>query len=419
MSAPASAEWRIARRVLVALAVIVSAWILWEARSLIVPCIGAAFLAYVCTPAVDFVDRNGLPRAAGVVLVALAGLIVVIGAGFAIASAAPSAAGVAELKVRAIHSIAGHYAQLMDLEGTSRSGNRLHQLVGREADAAVARGVRFLALTPEEDRLLVTQSSLEPRWDALRRQHFEDEELLERRGLRETARESADNADSPDALAGSMAASVAVLAELLPAWVTAFFLFVFLLADDGRIKRDAFALVPNRYFEPALSIHADLHATLQTYAKAVFTQCALLGFTVAVALSIAGIPPRWALVIGFFAGMANVVPYAGIATALAGGMLYALLGYDTHPMLPFVNAENLPWAVLAAILATDSIKNAVYDPLVFGGALELHPVAVILGVAAGATIFGFLGALFAVPALAFGRALAGSVFRQLRVYGAI
>jgi predicted PurR-regulated permease PerM len=138
-----------------------------------------------------------------------------------------------------------------------------------------------------------------------------------------------------------------------------------------------------------------------------------------VALSIAGIPPRWALVIGFFAGMANVVPYAGIGTALAGGMLYALLGYETHPLLPFVDAENLPWAVLAAVLATDSIKNAVYDPLVFGGALELHPVAVILGVAAGATIFGFLGALFAVPALAFGRALVGSVFRQLRAYDAI
>src|SRR5258706_255781 len=301
-------------------------------------------------------------------------------------------------------------------EATAR---RLHQLVGREADATVARAARFLALTPEEDRLLVTQGSLDARWERLRRQHFEDEALLERRGLRDPARASTDSADSTDAWAGSMAASVPVLAQLMPAWVPAFFPLAFLLADDGRIKRDLFALVPNRYFEPVLSIHADLHATLQSYAKALFTQCALLGFTVALALAIAGIPPRWALVIGFFAGMANVVPYAGIGTALAGGMLYALLGYEAHPLMPFVNAENLPWAVLAAVLATDAIKNAVYDPLVFGGALELHPVTVILGVAAGATIFGFLGALFAVPALAFGRALVGSVFRQLRSYGAI
>ena len=67
-------------------------------------------------------------------------------------------------------------------------------------------------------------------------------------------------------------------------------------------------------------------------------------------------------------------------------------------------------------MVTDAIKNAVYDPAVFGGALDLHPAAVILGVAVGVSAFGFVGALFAVPAITFGRTLGVSVFRQLRAY---
>src|SRR5258706_13821909 len=133
----------------------------------------------------------------------------------------------------------------MDLDETSLRGNRLHQLVGREADATVARAARFLALTPEEDRLLVTQGSLDARWERLRRQHFEDEALLERRGLRDPARASTDSADSTDAWAGPMAASGAVLPQPPPAWVTAFFLFVFLFADDGRVQRRPFPPGPN------------------------------------------------------------------------------------------------------------------------------------------------------------------------------
>ena len=125
---------------------------------------------------------------------------------------------------------------------------------------------------------------------------------------------------------------------------------------------------------------------------------------------IAGIPLRWAAVIGFFAGMANVMPYAGIGTALVCGMAYAVLGDD---------AGNLPLAVLAAVLVTDAIKNIVYDPKVIGGAMGLHPVVIVIGVAAGGEMFGILGALLAVPMISFTAAFVTSVYGQLRAYGEI
>jgi predicted PurR-regulated permease PerM len=246
----------------------------------------------------------------------------------------------------------------MGIDDAQPAGNDFYHLVRRETDPALAKLREFLALSPE---------------DQLRR--------------------------APGAPLGT-------LAHVLPALATSFLLFVFVLMDTGTIKRGVLAAVPNRLFEPALATIGDLEAALGRYAKALFTQCVLLGSLVALALALAGIPPSWAIVIGFFAGMANVMPYAGMATAFAGSAAYVLLAADG------VSA----WAVLAAILVTDAIKNIVLDPMVLGGALRLHPVVIVLGVAVGAKLFGLVGALLAVPAISLGLAFAGSVTRQLRAY---
>jgi predicted PurR-regulated permease PerM len=219
--------------------------------------------------------------------------------------------------------------------------------------------------------------------------------------------------------AGSAARPLGTVAHALPGWITAFLLFVFILMDTGGIKRGVLACVPNRYFEPVLSILSDLEKTLRRYARALFMQCVLLGGTVTATQMIAGIPFRWAAVIGFFAGMANVMPYAGIGMALAGGLAYALLGDEVRSPLPFIDSETLPLAVIAAVLVTDAIKNIVYDPMILGGAMKLHPVVIVLGVAAGAEMFGTLGALLAVPMISFTAAFVESVLGQLRAYGEI
>jgi len=75
--------------------------------------------------------------------------------------------------------------------------------------------------------------------------------------------------------------------------------------------------VPNRLFEPALTVLADLDRALGAYLRGIFLECCLLGLSVLVLLVIIGIPLRWAIVIGSVAGASNVIPYMGFAMALA------------------------------------------------------------------------------------------------------
>ena len=58
--------------------------------------------------------------------------------------------------------------------------------------------------------------------------------------------------------------------------------FFFLLRDTGEIKRGLLTLVPNRLFEPALAILADLYCAVGNYLRGISLSCFLLGVTIMV-----------------------------------------------------------------------------------------------------------------------------------------
>ena len=56
---------------------------------------------------------------------------------------------------------------------------------------------------------------------------------------------------------------------------------------------------------------------------------------------------------------------------------------------------------LGLIIAVQQLEGHVLQPLVMGRAVSIHPLAVVLAIAAGGITAGIVGALLAVPAVAF------------------
>jgi len=56
--------------------------------------------------------------------------------------------------------------------------------------------------------------------------------------------------------------------------------------------------------------------------------------------------------------------------------------------------------MLGGVLGVHLLEAHILQPLVMGTAVKVHPLAVVLGVAAGSYVAGIPGALFAVPILA-------------------
>ncbi len=59
--------------------------------------------------------------------------------------------------------------------------------------------------------------------------------------------------------------------------------------------------------------------------------------------------------------------------------------------------------MLGAIILVMQIEGHVLQPFLLGRAVKIHPLAVLLAIAIGIVLGGIIGALFAVPMLAFAK----------------
>ncbi len=97
-----------------------------------------------------------------------------------------------------------------------------------------------------------------------------------------------------------------------------------------------------------------------------------------------------ALPLGVLVFVGSFIPVVGALVTGAVAVLLALVANG------WVNALIM----LAIVLLVQQLESHLLQPFVMGRAVSLHPVAVILAVAAGSGVAGILGALFAVPLLA-------------------
>ncbi len=407
--------------------VLLGAYLVWGLRSLIVPVAVGGLLAYICRPVVARLERCRVPRGVAIgllLLVFVLGALVIVNR---VRAVMPSDTGALELRIRALYTLNLRYQALMGLDRSLTRGNRIYQLVHGDLDPLVDRVSQLLALTPEEHAQFVASR---PRGahdapagsDRLVEYDRANVETLERRArtaLAEPATRSA--ARSPAAPAPTSVAQtpLAALGDILSTWIIAPLMFLFLLRDTGEIKRGLLRAVPNRLFEPALNVLADLDRALGDYVRGLFLECCLLGLTVVLLLTIIGVPLRWTIAIGIFTGASNVVPYMGFAAALLSGLAYALLAEDIRPLLPMVSSENFVIWVIVAVALAEVLKNVVYEPVVLGGAVNLHPLVVVIGVLGGAILFGLVGMLLAIPTITVVKVLVSSTARQLKAYGLI
>ncbi|QZT63068.1 AI-2E family transporter [Mycolicibacterium austroafricanum] len=125
------------------------------------------------------------------------------------------------------------------------------------------------------------------------------------------------------------------------------------------------------------------------YIRATFLVALVDATGIGVGLAIMGVPlalPLASLVfLGAFIPLVGAVVtgfLAVIVALIAKGWIYALI-------------------TLGLVIAVQQLEGHVLQPLVMGRAVAIHPLAIVLAIAGGAVLAGIVGALLAVPALAF------------------
>ena len=410
-----------------AAAVGLGASLVWGLRSLIVPVAVGSLLAYICRPLVARLERFRIARGAAIGVLLLVCVLAALFMVTRIRAVLPGDTGVLELRSRALYTFNQRYQALMGLDRSLTRGNRLYRWLHGDLDPVVDRVNQLLALTPEERAQFVAAQSRgggapptgSDRLIPYDRANVETLKTRARAALAEPAPSSAATPPVAPAPRSPAQTPLAALGEVLSTWIIAPLMFLFLLQDTGEIKRGLLRAVPNRLFEPALTVLADLDRALGDYLRGLFLECCLLGLTVGLFLTLIGVPLRWTSVIGIVTGASNVIPYLGSTVALLSGLAYALLAEDIHPLPPLGSPETFAIWVVGAVVLAELLKNVVYEPVVLGGVVKLHPLVVVLGGLGGAILFGPVGLLLATPTITVAKVLISSSARQLKAYGLI
>jgi len=182
----------------------------------------------------------------------------------------------------------------------------------------------------------------------------------------------------------------------------------YLLKDLGKLGRSLDELVPADYREEVRWLGREINVIWSAFFRSQLVLCAVVGTLVGVTTWAVGV--RNALILGIMAGVLEIIPNIGPTIAAIPAVLIAYFQGSTH--LPISNS----WFALLVIglyVVIQQMENNILVPRIIGRSLNLHPLVVIIGAIAGASLAGILGMFLAAPTLASLRILGNYVYCKL------
>lgn len=391
-------------------------YLIWQLRPLILPIIIGILLAYLFRPLKTAFKYKWLPN--GVRIALLLSLVTgaLLGTVKFIKASLPNEKEKLELLVRMKYKFNERFEKMMGLDPMSGKGNGLYNLIGTDINPIRESLNHALDLKPEQVEQFMRYRHGADGFEPVPEKYYQY--FLVNSNREEIAEAQAKSGmDAPAAAAPAEKKSlVKTLIGVLSMWVLMPVVFIFFLLDEGAISQFFVRMVPNRYFELALTVLEEVDNAIGKYLRGLSMECGLVAVTMSLGLLVVGFPLQIAAMIAILAGIATSIPLVGPVVGFSLGLTYALIAESINPLLPFIDMENLFAAVLVVNAIVMALDNTVFQPIVLGSAVNLHPLVVILGIMSASMMFGPAGVLLAIPTIVVAKAVIQHTFRGLKDY---
>jgi predicted PurR-regulated permease PerM len=164
-----------------------------------------------------------------------------------------------------------------------------------------------------------------------------------------------------------------------------FVLSIFMVAGGRRWLERALTLARPEH-APRIERAADrIAAAVGNYVGGALLQALIAGVTAFLVLSVLGVP--FAAPLAVVVALFDLIPLVG--ATLASVLVGIVTVFHNFPL------DTIVWTIFT--IAYQQIENNVIQPQIQRRAVEIHPFAVLVSVLCGATLFGIVGALLAIP----------------------
>ncbi|MCP4148275.1 MAG: AI-2E family transporter [bacterium] len=163
----------------------------------------------------------------------------------------------------------------------------------------------------------------------------------------------------------------------------------YFIKDYKKIKRVIFGLIPFRYKDTIESRLERMDSILSSFIRGQAIVVIILAVLYSLGLSLIGLP--FAILIGVFSGVGDIIPYFG---TVVGFIVSLIVGFTYYP-----SAEQL-LLILLVFSIVKGTENWFLYPKIVGKEVGLHFVWVLMAIIIFGKLFGFWGLMVAIPVAA-------------------
>ncbi|MGI8535566.1 MAG: AI-2E family transporter [Mycobacteriales bacterium] len=204
---------------------------------------------------------------------------------------------------------------------------------------------------------------------------------------------------------GQPLSAVTNVLSLLAGVILAIFILFFLMYDGQRVWQWMVGLWPADRRSVVEAAGGAAWTTLVGYVHGVLAVALIDGVLIGLGLLLLGVPLALSLAALTFIGAFVPLIGATVSGLLAVAVAFLSGGLTTAAF------------VLLLVLGVQQVEGNLLQPLIMRRAVNLHPLATLLAVAAGSLLAGIVGAVLAVPAVAVTRAALAALRHDLASKG--
>ena len=168
--------------------------------------------------------------------------------------------------------------------------------------------------------------------------------------------------------------------------ITAFYA----LRDWAKMTKVIDDLIPRSHYDAIREQLTEIDQTLSGFLRGQALVCVILGFYYSVSLGLSGL--QYGATVGIIAGVLTIIPYVG---TIFGWVTSVILAFAQ-----FSGDWLQIGAIIAIFVVGNIIETYVLSPRLVGSRVRLHTVWVLFALIAGGQLMGFTGILIAVPCAA-------------------
>ena len=185
-------------------------------------------------------------------------------------------------------------------------------------------------------------------------------------------------------ITSSVGSIISTAASAVIVMITVPVVLFYMLKDGHKIITNIAKMLPPRSRRRTIKLLGKMSDTISHYIGGQMIECLFVGVFTSIGYVLIG--QKYALLLGVFAGICNIIPYVGPYIGIMPSVFVALS----------TSVSELVWVVIVVVIVQQLDGNLVY-PNVIGKSLNIHPLTIIIILMAAGNISGLMGMILAIP----------------------